>query len=90
MTRCVCKTLKGVQCKRDAVKNTKKCAIHAKKCTQTRTKKSGRAPKKSSEKSPVWVKSKAWESPVPHWMKGGEKIKTKPMSPQNKDVWWLQ
>jgi len=98
MVRCKCLTVKGTQCKNDAIKGSKTCAIH-KKCkkaapkarkasTKAKVAKSKAAPR--TKESPGWVKSKAWESPVPEWMKGGEKIKTKAMSPQNADPWWLR
>lgn len=105
MTRCTCKTLKGDQCKKDAVAGSKTCAIH-KKCTVKAkvAKKAGpnlknrassgskakRPATRRAKKSPVrWVKSKAWESPEPYWMKGGDKVKTKAMTPTKEPGWWL-
>ena len=35
-----------------------------------------------SEPEPQWTRSKAWESPVPKWMAGAEKVKAKPLSPK--------
>lgn len=34
------------------------------------------------EPEPRWTRSKAWESPVPTWMKGAEKVRAKPLSPK--------
>lgn len=100
MTRCNCKTLKGVQCKKDALEGSKTCAIH-KKCktkvsrarvasVKAPAKKAKVSKSKASPKSAAWVKSKAWKSPEKDWFAGGEKDKTKALSPENADPWWMR
>jgi hypothetical protein len=105
MTRCNCKTLKGVQCKKDALEGSKTCSIH-KKCNAKASKarvasvkkapakkvstKKAPAKKARAKASPAWVKSRMWVSPEKDWFGGGEKDKTKVMSPQNADPWWMR
>lgn len=52
MTRCTCKTLKGDQCKKDALAGKTMCSIHAKKCASA-TAASKVPAKKVIKKSPV-------------------------------------
>ena len=99
MGRCTCKTIKGTQCKNDATVGTKTCSIH-KKCKSRVSKASSKKASKSKvskARKPKavavkWHKSAAWETPVPLWMRGGEKVKTKPLSPKKKtpEPWWLE
>jgi hypothetical protein len=107
MVRCACTTQKLVRCKNEALEGSKNCFVH-KKCVKKVSKsKKGAAPKKakkvaepkepkkvsSKKAAPKWVKSKAWESPIPEWMQGAEKIHTKALSPRKPAMspsWWLQ
>lgn len=98
MSRCTCKTQKGVQCKKTALAGTKTCQLH-KKCKSRVSSKAAKAPKKVAKKvakrvskrsSPLWIKSKAWESPNPTWLEMDKQIDVKPLSPQNADPWWLR
>jgi len=98
MSRCNCKTLKGVQCKKSATAGSKTCSFHknckapvtAKKVTKPKIVTKKTPSKVAKKSSPQWIKSKAWESPLPEWLKYDRDIGVKPMSPQNADPWWLR
>lgn len=89
MTRCVCKTTKGVQCKKTAIQGSKMCQFH-KNCKSKTSKKTT----KKVAKSPTWLKNLMFEPGTPEWLRSGND-KTKPLSPKKLSPkrgsdWWLQ